>query len=87
MKPADPSPTPWDFSTWGFYCDACEKFFELWEEGMVRAEEGNTCSYVHMGPAGWRHLEKLPCGQKARYIGYDHDKLTGPKGEGWFQVE
>jgi len=63
MKPIDPSPTPWDFSTWGFYCDTCERFFDLLDEGEVRTYEGNTCDHWHK-----------PCGKPARYIGYDHSK-------------
>jgi hypothetical protein len=64
MKPIDPSPTPWDFSTWGYYCDKCEKFFNLFTEGDVLFFEGNACSYQHVA-----------CGQIARYIGYyDPDK-------------
>jgi hypothetical protein len=59
MKPIDPSPTPWDFSTWGFYCDTCEKFFDLVHDGKVVTHEGNTCTRYHS------------CGAEARYIGYD----------------
>jgi hypothetical protein len=62
MKPIDPSPTPWDFSTWGFYCDTCEKFFDLPEKGKVLTYDDNTCSYLH------------DCGNPARFIGYDHSK-------------
>ncbi len=62
-KPIDPSPTPWDHSTWGFYCDFCEKFFDLLRDGKVLTHKGNTCSYEHK------------CGQPARYIGYDHDAV------------
>jgi hypothetical protein len=61
--PADPSPTPWDFSTWGFYCDTCEGFFDLVRDGKVVTYDDNTCSYEHKA-----------CGQPARYIGYDHEK-------------
>jgi hypothetical protein len=69
MKPIDPSPTPWDHSTWGFYCDTCEKFFDLLKDGAVRLPEPGICSYEHK-----------PCGQPARYIGYDHTvELPGEK--------
>jgi hypothetical protein len=62
MKPIDPSPTPWDFGTWGFYCDACEKFFDLVRDGKVVTREGNTSTRYHK------------CGAEARHIGYDHSK-------------
>ena len=65
-KPPDPSPTPWDFNTWGFYCDACEKFFDLVANGKVVMREGNTSTPYH------------GCGAEARYIGYDHNK-TGER--------
>lgn len=68
-KPIDPSPTPWDHSTWGFYCDTCEKFFQLCWDGSVvpigtDPDDPNTViiKYVHNA-----------CGQDARYIGYDHN--------------
>jgi hypothetical protein len=67
MKPIDPSPTPWDFGTWGFYCDVCEKFFDLVRDGRVATHEKNLCSYWHK-----------PCGQPARYIGYDHSRQLRP---------
>ncbi len=57
-KPVDPSPTPWDFSTWGFYCDACEVFFNLVEDGKVTVLEDDTCTQYHK------------CGAESRYIGY-----------------
>lgn len=59
-KPANPSPTPWDFSTWGFYCDMCKRFFDSSEQlGVLCEKEG--ISYEHK-----------TCGNVARYIGYDH---------------
>lgn len=58
MPPIDPSPTPWDFSTWGFYCDTCERFFDLVKDGKVILYEDTTCSYEHS------------CRNPARYIGY-----------------
>lgn len=61
-KPIEPSPTPWDFSTWGFYCDDCEAFFDLQKEGSVLMQDGNTCTYQHK------------CGHPARYIGYDRNQ-------------
>src|SRR6266404_3759683 len=63
-KPVDPSPTPWDYSTWGFYCDTCEKFFDLVFEGRVLLHEGGYCSHEHK-----------VCGQPTRYIGYDRSKI------------
>jgi len=63
MKPIDPSPTPWDHSTWGFYCDTCEKFFDLVMDGRVNVYGDHTCDYSHKA-----------CGQTARYIGYDRSK-------------
>jgi hypothetical protein len=59
--PADPSPTPWDHSTWGFYCDTCKKFFNLVRDGKVILHDGGYSSYQHS------------CGNPARYIGYDHN--------------
>ena len=61
MKPIDPSPTPWNHSTWGFYCDHCEKFFPLNWDGKVLVDDSSCLSYTHN-----------ICGQRARYIGYDH---------------
>ena len=61
MKPIDPSPTPWDHSTWGFYCDTCDVFFDLMNDGKVIVADDCTTTYEHK-----------PCGQQARYIGYDH---------------
>lgn len=72
MKPIDPSPTPWDFSTWGCYCDHCEKFFDLPSEGRVLTYEGNTCSYEHR-----------VCGQPARFIGYDHNAVKPSEHKSW----
>jgi hypothetical protein len=63
-KPLDPSPTPWDHRTWGFYCDACQKFFQLnWDGKVITFEKDGECyaSYEH-----W-------CGAPARYIGYLRD--------------
>jgi len=60
--PKDPSPTPWDFSTWGFYCDACAKFFDLIRDGHVITHDDNTCNHFHN------------CGAEARYIGYCRSK-------------
>ena len=62
MKPIDPSSTPWDFSTWGYYCDTCERFFDS-DELNVLLPEPNICTYEHK-----------TCGKPARYIGYDHSK-------------
>ena len=61
-KPIDPSPTPWNHNTWGFYCDTCEKFFDLVRDGKVITYEDCTHTYEHK------------CGQSARYIGYDRSK-------------
>jgi len=58
--PIDPSPTPWNFNTWGFFCDNCMTFFDMLEDGKVITYEDCTCSYEHK------------CGQPARFIGYDH---------------
>jgi hypothetical protein len=63
MKPIDPSPTPWDHGTWGFYCDTCDVFFDLVMQGEVKTYDDNTCDYWHKA-----------CGHQARYIGYDHEK-------------
>jgi hypothetical protein len=65
VKPLDPSPTPWDRSTWGFYCDACDSFFDLVMLGEVRLPKPGICTYWHKA-----------CNQQARYIGYDHDAIT-----------
>lgn len=65
LKPQDPSPTPWDFSTWGFYCDSCRKFFDLVADGKV---EGNQNGHTY------RHN----CGNEARYIGYDRNSSSVP---------
>ena len=64
MKPVDPSPTPWNFDTWGYYCDNCEGFFDS-SDLKVQVHEGNTCTYVH-----------TKCGKNARYIGYDSLAVT-----------
>jgi len=64
MRPVDQSPTPWNFSTWGFYCDACEVFFDLVMQGEVKLPEPGICTYWHKA-----------CGQPARYIGYDHSRV------------
>lgn len=58
MKPIDPSPTPWDHSTWGFYCDTCDCFFDLLTDGKVTLPEMGICVRWHK------------CGAEARYIGY-----------------
>jgi hypothetical protein len=64
--PIDPSPTPWDFNTWGFFCDNCMTFFDLLQHGKVLTfmDEDGECwaSYEHK------------CGQPARYIGYCRDE-------------
>lgn len=67
-KPADPSPTPWNWSTWGFFCDHCMMFFDLLEQGKVNVYDDNTSSYEHKA-----------CGQPARYIGYDHAVECDPQ--------
>lgn len=46
---------PW---TWGFYCDACERFFDLISDGSVEAI-GN--GYV---------IRRHSCGAEARYISF-----------------
>lgn len=65
-KPVDPSPTPWNFHTWGFFCDNCMRFFDLTEDGKVitSVDKDGECwaSYEHK------------CGQSARYITYDRTK-------------
>lgn len=63
--PVDPSPTPWNFNTWGFFCDFCMTFFDLVMDGDVLTFEDNTCSYQHTA-----------CGQIARYIGYRRDEAS-----------
>jgi hypothetical protein len=63
-KPIDPSPTPWDHNTWGYYCDTCDVFFDLSSQGKVIVYENCTSSYQHKA-----------CGQAARFIGYDHDAV------------
>lgn len=61
MKPIDPSPTPWDHSTWGFYCDYCERFFDILKESIVIYRK--------------RKIEAThTCGNSYRYISYDHSK-------------
>ena len=69
--PTDPSPTPWNFNTWGFFCDSCMMFFDLIRDGKVilypEDENGDCgCSYEHK------------CGAGARYIGYDHSQSYDP---------
>ncbi len=66
-KPADPSPTPWNHNTWGFFCDTCMMFFDLVEQGKVitTVDEAGEC---------WASYEHKACGEPARYIGYDHAK-------------
>ena len=63
--PVDPSPTPWNFNTWGFFCDACMTFFDLLTDGKVRTFEKDGECYAD-------HWHK--CGAQARYIGYDRSK-------------
>lgn len=63
-KPVDPSPTPWNHSTWGFFCDHCMMFFDLQLDGKVVTHEGNPGDYF----ATFYHK----CGAESRYIGYDH---------------
>jgi len=65
-RPTDPSPTPWNFNTWGFFCDHCMMFFDLVRDGRVETQEGNTCTRYHK------------CGAEARYIGYDHSVEYDP---------
>jgi hypothetical protein len=65
IKPQDPSPTPWDFSTWGFYCDTCGKFFDLVAAGKVEGDENG-------------HIYRHSCGSVARYIGYDRNASSEP---------
>lgn len=48
-------------NTWGFYCDACRKFFDLVRDRRVMTHEGNTCTRYHS------------CGAEARYIGYERE--------------
>jgi hypothetical protein len=50
---------PW---TWGFYCDDCERFFDLVTEGWVGAYPNGTCGRYH------------DCGRLARYISYKVSK-------------
>lgn len=60
--PRDPSPTPWDFSTWGFYCDKCHKFFES-EQLHPVLMGGGYISYEHkvcQGPARYITYERPP---------------------------
>ena len=61
--PLDPSPTPHDFRTWGFYCDYCARFFES-EELCVITNADNTSANTH----------KL-CGAISRYISYQRKDL------------
>ena len=65
--PIDPSPTPWDFSTWGFYCDECRTFFDLVTQGRVETVPGNLCGYSTY----WHKA----CNKQARYIGYDRSPV------------
>lgn len=70
-KPIDPSPTPWDHSTWGFYCDTCERFIDLLDEGRVETDNvDKTIARYHK-----------ECGGEIRYIGYDHEAVrVGKRG-------
>lgn len=63
--PPDPSPTPWNFNTWGFFCDRCMHFFDLVENGRVTTFEKDGEGYA----VYWHK-----CGQQARYIGYERTK-------------
>jgi hypothetical protein len=65
--PVDPSPTPWNHDTWGFFCDNCMTFFDLMESGKVVTHEPDENGEY------WHHYEHK-CGEEARYIGYDHSK-------------
>lgn len=56
--PRNPSPTPWDFSTWGWYCDTCHRFFDSAELGVANDYDG----YIAYGHKA--------CESPARYIGY-----------------
>jgi hypothetical protein len=67
-KPDNPSPTPWDFSTWGFYCDSCERFFESNDLKPVLLE-GGYISYEHK-----------VCDGPARYIAYKFLNTRFPEG-------
>ena len=69
--PIDPSPTPWDFSTWGFYCDECRTFFDLVTQGRVETVPGNLCGYSTY----WHKA----CNKQARYIGYDRSPVRAPE--------
>jgi hypothetical protein len=62
--PKDPSPTPWNFRTWGNYCDACQKFFDLLTDGRVETFEENGECYAQK--FHW-------CGCPSRYISYLRD--------------
>jgi len=59
--PPDPSPTPWDFSTWGYYCKDCVKFIDVYSE----------CG-MGIGDSGLRVVHKH-CGKEATYIGFDRN--------------
>jgi hypothetical protein len=62
--PPNPSPTPWDSSTWGWYCDTCRKFFDSKELKAIPTSEG------------WIIYEHKTCGQPARYITYQRDAAS-----------
>jgi hypothetical protein len=53
-----PSKTPWDFNTWGFYCSVCKTFFDLCKDGTVEVCDDGAFFLYHK------------CGIKAHYIGY-----------------
>ena len=76
-KPLDPSPTPWDHKTWGFYCDACQKFFDLVRDGKVLTHENVISRVLPDGTTedGTEYLVSYEhwCGAPARYIGYLRD--------------
>jgi hypothetical protein len=55
--PGDPN----NRSTWGFWCDSCEKFFDLVMDGKVVTHEGNYCTRYHK------------CGAEATYVPYRRD--------------
>ena len=77
LKPIDPSPTPWDYSTWGFYCDNCGIFFDLVTQGRVETVPGNLCGYSTY----WHKT----CNKEARYIGYSREAVASEASprEGW----
>jgi hypothetical protein len=65
--PPDPSPTPWDFNTWGHFCERCMRFFDLLEDGKVTTFQKDGEGYG----VAWHK-----CGQQSRYITYDREKNT-----------